>query len=581
MAKHGHPATSSEGSVTGGQLVVESLQALGVRFVFGVPGGQTLAITDALRDSNPIRFIAARHEGAAACMADAIGRLTMNPGVCLATTGPGATNMITGIGGAFRNSSPVIAITCNNRLADLDKDDAQAADHIAIFRPLVKWAKLVVDARTIPQAVEEAYIRATTGCPGPVLLDFARDVLEAKLERRLLGGARRSERLVAGARERAGGDRARIAEAARILRQAHRPTLWLGNGTKLSDAGEAALALARALDMPVITTFNGIGAVTTTDPIVYGPLSRMGTELSSRVLADTDVLLAVGNSFNAISTARWSLKLPAQIVQVDIDPTILGRYYADRTLGILGDARAVLSALAGELAEAAADGEAGAARRKRLAGLAEARQSWWRKASETGGDTHAGVIAPDAVMAVVRKVTPKDAIAVFDAGNPGVWSYLWEITSPGTYLKPVGFGNMGFAVPAAIAAKLERPDEPVIAFVGDGSLGMTLGELETVAREKLPICIVVMNDRGYGNIRQEQIVHFAGRTVGVDFTDVNYAAVARASGLEGVRVDTAEALSEAVQAAFASQRPWLVEALIDPEVNAWTFPLFRRYEIGD
>ena len=140
---------------------------------------------------------------------------------------------------------------------------------------------------------------------------------------------------------------------------------------------------------------------------------------------------------------------------------------------------------------------------------------------------------------------------------------------------------MGFAVPAAIAAKLERPDEPVIAFVGDGSLGMTLGELETVAREKLPICIVVMNDRGYGNIRQEQIVHFAGRTVGVDFTDVNYAAVARASGLEGVRVDTAEALGEAVQAAFASQRPWLVEALIDPEVNAWTFPLFRRYEIGD
>ena len=292
-------------------------------------------------------------------------------------------------------------------------------------------------------------------------------------------------------------------------------------------------------------------------------------------------LLAVGNSFNAISTARWSLKLPARIVQIDIDPTILGRYYADRTLGILGDARAVLSALAGELAEAAADGEAGAARRKRLAGLAEARQSWWRKASETGGGTHAGVIAPDAVMAVVRKVTPKDAIAVFDAGNPGVWSYLWEITSPGTYLKPVGFGNMGFAVPAAIAAKLEHPDEPVIAFVGDGSLGMTLGELETVAREKLPICIVVMNDRGYGNIRQEQIVHFAGRTVGVDFTDVNYAAVARASGLEGVRVDTAEALGEAVQAAFASQRPWLVEALIDPEVNAWTFPLFRRYEIGD
>jgi acetolactate synthase-1/2/3 large subunit len=568
---------SAEGTVTGGQLVVEALQGLGVRFVFGVPGGQTLAITDALRDSNPIRFVTARHEGAAACMADAIGRLTMQPGVCIATTGPGVTNMITGIGGALRDSSPLIAIACNNRLGDLDKDDAQNADHIAILRPLVKWAKLVADVRAIPQAMEEAYIRATTGNPGPVLLDFARDVLETPVERKLVGPRRDFANLAEAPRQRPAGDAGRIAEAAAVLAEAEKPTIWLGNGAKISEAGEAALKLARLLDAPVVTTFNGIGAVPTTDANVYGPLSRMGTELSSRVLADTDVVLAVGNSFNAISTARWSLKMPPRIIQVDVDPAMIGRYYADRTLGILGDARAVLADLAGALDGKAREGAAARARGKRLAALAGERGKWRARAAERGAPA-AGGIAPAELVTAAREATPADAVAVFDAGNPGVWSYLWEVTRPGTYLKPVGFGNMGFAVPAGIAAKLERPEEPVIVFVGDGSLGMTLGELETVARERLPICIVVMNDRGYGNIRQEQILHFNGRTVGVDFTDVDYAAVARASGLQGVRVDKVEDLAKAVRTAFESGKPWLIDALIDPSANAWTFPLFRRYE---
>ena len=575
-----HARAADDTKVSGGQIVVESLRALGVRFVFGVPGGQTLAITDALRDSNDIRFVTARHEGAAACMADAIGRLSGSPGVCIATTGPGATNMLTGIGGAFRDSSPVIAITCNNKLADLDRDDAQAADHIAIFRPLVKWAKLVLDARTIPQVIEEAFIRATTGCPGPVLIDFARDVLETRIDGGLLESAQQSGRLLARKRERESGDPLRIEEAARLLKSARRPTMWLGNGAKLSGCSAEALKLAAMLEMPVITTFNGIGAAPTTNPLVYGALSRMGTELSSRVLAETDVLLAVGNSFNAISTSRWSLKLPDTIVQIDVDPTMLGRYYASKTLGIVGDARAALTALTARLESATTDAEAVNERRQRLSALTEIRREWWRTARGQG-IAKPGVISPDVVMEVVRKAAPDNTIAVFDAGNPGVWSYLWETTETGGYMKPVGFGNMGFGVPAAIAAKLQSPDRPVIAFVGDGSLGMTLGELETVARENLSICIVVMNDCGYGNIRQEQIVHFAGRTIGVDFTDVDYSAVARASGLVGVRVNSAEGLDGAVRDALSSKRPTLVEAMIDRDVNAWTYPWFRRYEIGD
>src|SRR3954469_14101280 len=206
--------------VTGGVLVVRLLKALGARVVFGVPGGQTLAITDAILDDDDIRFVTVRHEGAAACMADAYGRLTGEPGVCLATTGPGATNMLTGIGGAFRDSSPVIAITCNNRLPDLDRDDAQAADHVSIFRPLVKWAKLVSHPATVVQILQEAFLRATTGCPGPVLVDFARDVLESTLDGQLLDAVPATETVAAAPLERAAGDPDRIAAAATLLTEA-------------------------------------------------------------------------------------------------------------------------------------------------------------------------------------------------------------------------------------------------------------------------------------------------------------------------------------------------------------------------
>lgn len=564
--------------MTGGQLVVETLRTLGIEVVFGVPGGQTLAVTDAILDEPQIRFVTARHEGAAACMADAAGRMTGRPAVCLATTGPGATNLLTGVGGAFRDSSPVIVITCNNRLADLDRDDAQAADHVAIFRPLVKWARLVSHSSAIVQALQEAWLRATTGCPGPVLVDFARDVLEESFDASA-SRARLDQAPPTEPQGRVSGDPDRVRQAAATLVGAESPVLWLGNGAKLAGAGDAALALARALDMPIITTFNGIGAVPTTDEYVFGALSRMGTELSTRVLDGADMVLAIGNSLNAISTSRWSLELPETIIQVDLDPTVIGRYYSSTTTGIVGDAVAVLEGLTTAVHGSPLPSAPAAARHERLAQLEGARRDWWERAAEGGGSGNEGTISPDAVVRTVRMVSPDETIAIFDAGNPGVWSYLWEIRRAGTYLKPVGFGNMGFAVPAAIGAGIVAPEAPIVAFVGDGSLGMTLGELETLAREKTPACIVVMNDGGYGNIRQEQLIHFGERTIGVDFGEVDYAAVARACGVPAIRVTDEDALADAVEQGLRQPGPFLVEAIIDPEVNAWTFPLFRQFEV--
>lgn len=565
--------------LTGGQVVVATLEALGIAHVFGIPGGQTLAITDALLDSTKIRFVTTRHEGAAACMADAVGRLTRRPGVCLATTGPGATNLLTGIGGALRDSSPVIVLTCNNFSWDLGRDDAQAADHISIFRPLTKWTKLVTRPSMIHQALIEAYVRACSGCPGPVLVDLTRDAVEDTIlssDVTIPHNLREDlEQTLAG---RSFSDPDQVATMAEWLSGAQAPVIWLGNGARLAGAGQAAIDLARKLDAAVVTTFNGIGVVPTRDPHVFGPLSRMGTALSSRVMNEADVLLAVGNSLNGPSTGRWSIQLPPRIFQIDTDPSQFGRAYARQTTGVQGDARAVLEQLIAVL-PSKLEGAGAETRANRIEMLRATKERWHKDAGALSG--RKGAIDPTHVVSVLRSTTPDDALLIVDAGNPGIWTHLWEVRAPNSYLKPVGFGNMGFALPAAIAAKLTNPQKTVVALIGDGSLGMTLAELETVVREGAAICIVLLNDLGYGNIRQEQEMKYGKRTIGVDFGEADYAAIARAFGIESACVTDPDDVREAVETALKSERPYLVDIRIDPELSAWSHPLFQAFDAGE
>ncbi|WP_037677336.1 thiamine pyrophosphate-binding protein [Streptomyces griseus] len=562
-------------SVTGGELVVRMLESLGIRKIFGVPGGQTLAITDAVLASPVIEFITARHENAAAVMADAYGRLTGTPGVCLATTGPGATNLLTGIGGAIRDSSPVLVLTCNNAGENIHRDDAQNADHVELFRPLTKYSRLVAHPGALRQAVEEAYLNAMSGNPGPAHLDFARDTIEGSVsdaDARVPAAEHPMCRWVV---QRPRADVRALADVAARLEQAERPVLWLGNGCNRSGAGEAALALAESLRIPVITTFNGIGTVPTTHPLVFGALSRMGTRLSSRVMADADLVLAVGNSLNAVSTSRWRMDLP-HVIQIDVDPAMLGRYYGRRTTGVVADARATLEELRGLLAERA---DALSARRSSwITELQRAEELWWQEPDGTEAAVGTDGPSPAEVVRRLRTAAPDETLLIPDAGNPGVWSYLWQIRRPGTYIKPVGFGNMGFAVPAAVAAAVADPERPVLALVGDGSLGMSLAELETLARVGGPVAVVVLDDAGYGNIRQEQIVHYDGRTIGVDFGPSDYARVARGMGLPAERTTSLDELSKRVGETLEGFSPALFDVPIDPSVNAWTYPAFRPYE---
>lgn len=556
---------SNKLTLNGAGAVVECMKQESVKFVFGVPGGQVLSIMDSLYDTPGIRFITTHHEGAAACMADGYARTTGKIGVCIATTGPGTTNLLTGIGGALRDSSPVLVLTGNNRREHLNRDDNQEADHIALLRGLTKWNFLVTHAEQIPWAMREAFRRALTGCPGPVHLDFSRDTLED-------GTVEYTPVDPAGYRtdSRPNADPKSIDIALEYLSEAQSPVIWIGRGVSIADAGAEVLNLAETLNIPVITTYNGIGSVPTTHPCVFGSRFRHGSRLTAGIIRDADLLFLVGNSMNATSTSRWKEQLPGKIVQVDIDPNMIGRHYPV-ALGINADAKRAMAQLSSVAVTSPIPQKLAKARQKRLTDLQGTKKQWRSEVMQVQ-EAGRSLINPRFLMKTMREVLPDDTQIVAGAGNPGIWSNLLEIREPGSYMKPVGFGNMGFALPAAVAVKLAHPNKLVACIIGDGSLGMCISEIETAVREKAPVIIVVMNNLSYGNIKQEQFMHYGPRYIGVDFTDIDYSRIAEGFGAKGHRVTDPSELSRALQTAVASQSTYLLDVRIDPDENVWNDP---------
>lgn len=547
-----------ENLYTGGQLAVKLMEEFGVKVAFGIPGGQTLSVNNAMYDST-IRFVHTRHENGAAVAADGYGRLTGEPGVCLATTGPGATNLITGLGGALRDSSPVIALVFQNKLPDAGRGDAQESDHELLFGSICKKYIPVRDISSLAWSMREAYRVAKTGRPGSVVVDFYRDVVENQkapyipMDPADYCYATDCVALPAS-----------IQAAAAEIKKAKKPCLWVGNGVKLAHAEEEIKELSLLLAAPIVTTYNAMAAVESSFENLVGPRTRHGSEISKAALEESDCVITVGSTLTAISTNRWDLKIH-NMIQFDIIPENIGRHYPAK-VGVVGDAKAGLRSLIDTLK---ADGyQADPSYRNDIF----ARKAKWAENVFSGpiADVNATPVPPVALHMELSKCLKENSIFVVDAGNPGAWTHITDFPAGTTYMKPVNYGNMGFALGAALGCKEAAPDREVIALLGDGSLGMTLGELETISREKLHVIVILVNDDAYGNIKQEEKFKTGTENyIGVEFPSIDYVKVAEALGYNGTIVRKASEIPQAMEAARASDKPFMIEVKLDGSYTVW------------
>jgi acetolactate synthase-1/2/3 large subunit len=529
----------------GGEWVVDALVAEGVRHVFGIPGVHNLAIYDALPGHPGITHVLARHEQGAAFMAEGYARAAGAPGVIAVTTGPGATNALTPLVEAYASSVPLLLLMSDIPAALIGKNLGalhEVPNQIDCFRPVTRWAEVLRDGSAIAASVQAAFERLRSRRPGPIALSIPTDLLMAKVP-----GALHAPR---GARPRC--DATLVERAAARLRGARRPLVITGGGVVAAGAEGELRAVARRLGAPVVTTVNGRGAVPETDPSWLGVLpNRLATQAA---LEAADVILAAGCRFAHRSTKGLLLNLelrPEQaLIHLDLDPEEIGRLFPVE-IGLAGDAR---DGLAGLLA---ALGTGAAAAEWDWAALARQRDARWTRWTEVDAR----------LIRILREALPPDGIVVNDQTGLNYWmEWHYPVLAPRTFLYPIGSATLGYGVPAAIGAKIARPDRPVIAVVGDGGFLFSVGELATAVKYSLPIVFLVLNDNRYGAIKYLQEAMFAGRWGEADLANPDFPALARAFGAEGHLVKQVDDLPRALSRALAHPGPTVLElpVAIDP-----------------
>jgi acetolactate synthase I/II/III large subunit len=580
----------------GGALLAGLLAEHGVRHVFGLPGGQTLALYDGILDRSPaLTHVLLRDERSAAYAADAYARMTGRVGVCDATVGPGAAKLPSGLGEALGASVPVIALVSDlpARMAAHRYRSAasQALDQAALLAPVTKWQACVPDLASMPGLVRQAFRTATSGRPGPVALLLPQDVLDSPAGPATLRAG--GERFGGFPAFRPAPEPADVTAAAAVLRRAVRPFLLAGGGVMHSAAGPAVTAVAERLSAAVGTTLTGKGAIAEDHPLSVGVVGSMGTSAAAAALAEADVVLLTGTKASSGATYGWTLPRADQdIVQLDIDPAELGRAFGVAA-AMLGDARAGLAALLAELGTgtAAVTGTSTATGTGSVDGAGRAdgtepdRGPWrarlarltadWRAARDQERASDAVPIAPQRVLAELERALGPDDCLICDASLASGWGGVYfEQRDPGRrVLCPRGLAGLGYALPAAIGAATAS-DTPaaggrVVVLTGDGALGYAVGELATLTELRLPVTIVVLNNRSLGWIRWYRRITFGRGWEDDDFADVAYADVARGFGMHGVRVTEPGQLGSALASALRSDRP----ALVDVVTDAWQTPI--------
>jgi acetolactate synthase-1/2/3 large subunit len=549
------------GQVTGAEAFVRMLQRHGVKHVFGLCGDTSLPLYDALaRLDHGIRHVLTRDERSAAYMADGYARVSGRVGVCEGPSGGGATYILPGVVEANESSVPVLCFTSDISVAARGRFALTELDQAALFRPLTKWNAMLNAASDIPRTLRRAFAEMTVGRPGAVHLGLPYDVQRQAVDDADLWA---DAALGAYPARRSGADGAEIEDAARRLVAAQRPLFIVGGGAIISGAEQPLVACAEVLGAPVATTISGKGTLPETHPLAVGVIGSNGGTPSTRAVVEAaDLVFFVGCRAGSVTTERWRFPAPgqAEVIHLDVDPRVIGANYPT-AIGLVGDASLTLVALRDALLALSPD--ASKAWGRDAAAKAKADKS---RAFEPLAVSSEVPIKPERLVAELQRVLPGDAIVVADPGTPCPYlSAYYRVPRAGrTYFSNRAHGALGYAMAAAVGAHFARPAAKAVAVMGDGSFAMTVGELETIVRHRVPLTMIVVSNATYGWIKAGQKAGFEQRYFSVDFGRTDHAAVAAAFGVRSWRVQDPAQLGEVLVAALASGEPSLVDVVCQP-----------------
>ena len=536
---------------TGAQIIVDTLIEQGVDTMFGYTGGVVLPLFDRLYDA-PINFIVPRHEQGGCHMADAYARASGKVGVVVATSGPGACNLVTGLATAMMDSVPIVALTGQVRTELIGNDAFQEADTTGITRPVTKYNCIVKDIKELARTIREAFHIASTGRPGPVLIDLPVDVEVAKFDAN--GGA---DIKLPGYRVRTKGHARQISMAAKAINNSKQPVLYVGGGVITANAGKELSELAEKAHLPVTMTLLGLGSYDQRKAESLDMLGMHGSAYANYAVQQCDLLIAVGARFDDRVTGKIETFAPhAKVIHIDVDPASISKNVGV-DIPVVGDAKYILEALTKEVEYQE--------RKKWFDKIAE-----WKKKFPFRYDQNSTTIKPQYVIEEICRQTQNEAIITTGVGQNQMWAaQFYKFIRPRQFISSGGLGTMGFGLPAAIGAQIARPDAIVIDIDGDHSFNMTMTELATAVENKLPVKVCILNNGYMGMVRQWQELFYGRRYSKSYLKNPEYEALAKALGAVGMTVDKKADVPKAVEQMLKEKQPCVADFRVEPEENVW------------
>lgn len=555
-------ATEHEGkTMTGAQAIIASLEAEGVETIFGYPGGQAIKIYDALYDSKKIRHVLARHEQGATHMADGYARATGKVGVVLVTSGPGATNTVTGIATAFMDSVPLVVITGQVTRGVIGTDAFQESDIVGITMPVVKHSFLLQSCDDLTRTFREAFYIASTGRPGPVLIDIPSDLSGSEMVFHYPDSVN-----IPSYRPTYKGNAKQVRQAAGLIERARRPLIYAGGGIVSSHACAELTQLAELMRIPVVTSLMGKGAMRCSNPLNLGPVGMHGSKYANMAVTECDLLIAVGARFSDRVTGKVSEFAPhAKIIHIDIDPAEIGKII-DPAVPIVGDAKVVLGALYERLVKDGAE----ANDREWEQTVFSWRDRWPFYAADFAD--YPDKIAPEIMLSKLSdKLDPEASIVTTEVGQHQMWAHQnIHREHARTFISSGGLGTMGFGFPAAIGAKMGCPDNEVVCIAGDGSFQMNSQEMATAAINNVPVKVIIVDNRALGMVHQWQSLFYDRR---FSFTELDanpdFVKLADAYGWQAMRIDQPDQVDDALDTMLAATGPFLLDVVIPMEQTVY------------